>query len=452
MTDTRRTMDPILLVGSIILIAAVLTWIVPAGQYQRTADPATGRTLVVPNSFHSAPQHPVGPWGVLLSIPQGLIGAAAVVFYVLLAGGALTVVEATGAIGNTLDHLVARFGHRPQLVVMLCCILFMIGGATYSMYEEILAFIPLLCVLMKRLRLENSMAMGISLGTACVAATFSPVNTFLLGISQPVVQVPLFSGFGLRAVGFVLAMGIWVACLLWHASRQRALAPADDDQLLHPVHPGKWRKGDIAVLIILNAGMASLVVGAVFLNWELLHFSAMFVAIGFCAGLAGGLGWRGTSINFAEGFRRLAFASMLVGFARAISVVLENGMILDTIANFLFSPLRHLPTGVASVLMLASESVLSVPMPSDSGKAMATLPILIPLADLLGISRQMVASAYQFSCLAGFFVPTAGSMLAMLALAGVPYGKWLRFVAVPFTALFVLQSILMLVGVMLHVQ
>jgi uncharacterized ion transporter superfamily protein YfcC len=373
-----------------------------------------------------------------------------VVFYIFLAGGALTVIEATGAIGNTLDHLMWRFGNRPLLILALASILFLIGGASYAMYEEILALIPVLCALMRRLGLGNEMAVGVSMGTATVAATFSPFNTFGLGISQPMAELPLFSGAAFRTVVFILAMGIWAAYLAWYATRFRlTTAPlTEESPLVHPAHIGKWRPRDIAVLAALNGGMASLVLGAVFLHWELPQFSAVFVAVGFVGGLAGGLGWRGTARQFAEGFRRLALASILVGFARAISVVLANGVVLDTIANALFSPLRHLSLATSSVMMFVSESALGFPMPSDSGKAMMSLPILIPLADLLGLSRQIVVNSYMYSGLvSGLITPTTGAMLAMLAIASVPYSKWLRFIAIPFAMLFVLSVVAMVVGV-----
>jgi uncharacterized ion transporter superfamily protein YfcC len=199
--------------------------------------------------------------------------------------------------------------------------------------------------------------------------------------------------------------------------------------------------------------MASLVLGAIFLHWDLPQFSAVFVAVGFVGGLAGGLGWRATARQFAKGFRRLALASILVGFARAISVVLANGIVLDTIANALFSPLRHLSLGASSIMMFVSESALGFPMPSDSGKAMMSLPILIPLADLLGLSRQMVVNSYMYSGLvASLITPTTGAMLAMLALAGISYSKWLRFIVPPFAMLFVLSAVAMVIGVKFGIQ
>jgi uncharacterized ion transporter superfamily protein YfcC len=196
-----------------------------------------------------------------------------------------------------------------------------------------------------------------------------------------------------------------------------------------------------------------MILGGAFLQWGLREFSAIFVLMGLVAGLVGRLGWRGTSEQFAEGFRRMAVAAALVGFARSISVVLRSGLVLDTIANALFSPLRHLPLSLSAVTMVVSESVLAFPMPSDSGRAIMSLPIVLPLADLLGLSRQMAVVAYQYSALVSSLItPTAGALLAMLAVAGVSYGRWLRFMAVPFTLLFVLAVTAIVVGVKLGIQ
>jgi len=448
-------MDPILLIGSIILFASILTWLLPAGRFERVRDSQTGRTLVVPGSYKLVPRNPVGPWGVLMSIPRGLREAAEVVFFILLAGAALTVVEATGAIGNLISHLMSRFGGRPLLVLALVSTLFLIGGASDNMYEEILAFIPVLCLLMRRLCLDSVMAVGVSVGTATVAACFSPFNTFTLGISQPMAELPVFSGFAFRAVFFVLALAIWGAYLAWYATRFRLPVSASGDDVpdLHSTRVGEWSRRDIGVLAVMNAGMASIVLGGIFLHWELVHFSAVFVLMGVLAGLAGGLGWRGTAEQFAEGFRRLVLAAALVGFARAISVVLADGLILDTIANALFSPLQHFSVSVSAIMTVISESALAFPMPSDSGRAVMSLPVIIPLADLLGLSRQMVVLAYQYSGLvSGLITPTAGALLAILAIARVPFGKWLRFMAVPFVLLFALSLVAMVIGVKLGIQ
>ena len=446
----QRSLDPILLIGAIIILAAILTWILPAGRFERARDPQSGRTLVVPGSYQRVPANPVGPWGVLESIPQGLVEAAEVVFFVLLAGGALTVVEGTGAIANFLNHTVARFADRPLIVLALSSVLFLLGGATNNMYEEILAFIPLLCALMGRMRLPNEMALGVSVGMSSVASVFSPVNAFTLGISQPLAELRFFSGFVFRSVMFVAAMAIWCGYLAWYATRRRT---GPSEQRVEQARPGKWQPRDIAVLAALALAMALLVIGGVFWHWELRQFSAVFVLLGISAGLAGGLGWRGTSERFADGLQRMILGAALVGLARAISVVLSTGMILDTISNALFSPLRHLPLSLSAVTMLVSESLLAFPMPSDSGRAVMSLPVVIPLADLLGLSRQMVVVAYQYSGIVSSLVtPTTGALLAMLALSQVSFARWLRFIGVPCVLLLILAALGIVAGVELGIQ
>ncbi len=446
-------MDPLLLLGSILVLAALLTWILPAGRFDRVHDARTGRTLVVPGSYVRVARNGVGPWSALEAVPQGLVEAAEVVFFVLLAGAAITVVEATRAIGNFLNLMMRRLGHRPLLVLAITSLLFLFGGASNNMYEEILAFIPLLCLLMRRMGLDAVMALAVSVGTASVAAAFSPFNTFTLGIAQPMAEVRMFSGFAFRSVFFVLALCIWAGYLGWYARKHQSAAAVERDEELHAGEAHTWTARDIWVLVVLNGGMLLIVLGGIFLGWGLREFSAVFVLMAVLAGWAGGLGWRGTAHHFAEGLRGMALAAALVGFARAISVILTNGRVLDTIANGLFSPLRHLPLALSAMTMMASESILAFPMPSDSGRAMMSLPILVPLGDLLGMSRQMVVVAYQYSGLVSSLItPTTGALLAMLVIAKVSYGRWLRFMAVPFVLLFGLAAVAMVVGVKLGIQ
>lgn len=446
-SEGHRGLDPMLLLGSLILLAALLTWILPAGQFQRLKDPQSGQTLVIPGSFKEVPRHPVGLWGALLAIPQGLKEAAEVLFFVLLAGGMLTVVEATGAIGNLLAHMARRFEKRPFLVLVLVSLLFLIGGASDGMYEEILAFIPLLCALMRRLRMDVVMALGISVGTATVAGCFSPFNAFLLGVSQPLAELPVFSGFAFRAIFFILALAIWTGYLAWYAKRGTK-TKVDIEPVESELPSAKWKNSDIGVLVVFNAGMAVIVAGGIVLHWGLAQFSAVFILMGIVSGLIAGMGWRGISTQFAEGFRRLIVACVLIGLARAISVVLSNGLILDTVANALFSPLRHFSPSFSAMLTVLSESALAIPIPSESGRAVVSLPIIVPLSDLLAIPRQVVVFAYQSSILFGCLAsPTAGPTLAMLSVARISYGRWARFILPPVAMLLALSMVAVVAGV-----
>ena len=202
------------------------------------------------------------------------------------------------------------------------------------------------------------------------------------------------------------------------------------------------------VLVILNGGLAVMIVGAIIWSWDLDQFCAVIIAIGVVAGLAGGLKLRGTSDAFAEGFRRVALAAVLVGVARAVSVILEQGMILDTITEMLFRPLHHMPRAAAGVMTLVSQSALNFPMPSISGQGMLALPILVPLADLLHISRQVVVLSYQYASLTSDAItPTYGALLAMLTVAQVPFTKWLKFMLPIYLLLFAISATAIAVAV-----
>ena len=447
--SSARTMDPLLLLGSVILVAVVSRWIIPAGQYERVSNSQMGAGTIVPGSYKSLPSHPVGLEGLLLSIPTGLVRAANIIFYVFLAGGALTVVEFTGAIGAILDDLTKYLARRQLLVLPIVSLLFLFGGAAYSMSEEIIAFIPLLCALMHRLQLPNEMAVAVSFGSATVASAFSPFNTFLLGISQPVLGLHLFSGFAFRCVVFVIAISTWMAYFMLKAARMNTpeVIAGYIPEIEASGHSSATGVGQYVVLLILNGGLAVMIVGAIRWSWETSQFSALFIGIAVLAGIAGGLKLRGTSEAFAEGLRRVALAALLAGVARAVSVILEEGRVLDTITELLFRPLQRVAGSGLAVLMLVAQSLLNLPMPSDSGKAMLALPILGPLSDLLHISRQIVASSYQYCTLGTLMNPTYGAFLAMLTLARIPYTKWLRLIIPVFLILFTLSVVALVVAV-----
>ena len=446
-----KGMDPVVLLGCILVVAAALTWVVPAGQYKRTSN-SEGDALaqVVPGSYVRVPRHPVGVGGVLESIPQGLERAASIVFYVLLAGAALTVVEATGAVASALDALAKYFVRRPIFILPVVSLLFLFGGASYGMSEEIIAFIPLLCALMRRLKLPNTMAVAVSLGSASVAGTYSPFNTYLLGISQPMAGLPLFSGFWYRSMVFVLATLTWLGYLMRQAYRTSVDQQGEtfEPQAVEASDHSRINNHHYLVLLILNAGLAIMIVGAIVWSWDVNQFCAVFIAIAVLAGLAGGLKLRGTSEAFAEGLRRVTLAAVLVGVARAVSVILEQGLILDTITEILFRPLHHISRLATGVMMLASQSALNFPMPSQAGQAMLGLPILIPLADLLHVSRQVVVLVYQYATLTSDVIaPTYGGMLAMLAVAQVPFTKWLRFILPIYLILFAISAVAIVVAI-----
>ena len=423
--NSLRFPHPLVLLTAFIILAAALSYVLPAGEFLRHLDPATQRELVVPGSYHRVPATPVGPLELLVALPKGLAAAAPVVFLIFLAGGAFTVVDQTGALRYGVDGLLRHAQGREVLIIPLVSLLFATMGALENMGEEVIALVPVLLVLMRRLGYPSLTAVAASLGAAIVGAAFSPINPFQVVIAQKLAQLPAFSGWAFRLVFLALALAIWVFGTLRHARRHYVapdpLATEAEDAVALAGRPGL-----VLGLVLVTFGVFAY--GVVQLKWDFEQMAALFFGLGVGAGLLGGRGLTGTAEGFVTGFRDMAFSGMLVGFAQAIFVVLGQGHIVDTIVQGLAEPLAHLPVALAALGMMAVHTALHLPVPSVSGQAVLTMPLLVPLSDLIGLSRQVTVLAYQYAAgLGDLITPTNGAMMAMLAACGVRFDQWLRF-------------------------
>jgi len=413
-----------------VLLAAVASHVLPPGEYDRRDDPVTARQVVVAGTYHSVAPRPVGAFQALVAIPRGMADAAAVIFFVFLIGGAFTVVDETGALRQGVDWLVRRFGHSETLVIPVTSLAFALGGVLDNMKEEIIALVPVMLLLSRRLGYRPTVAVAMSLGAAAVGAAFSPINPFQVGIAQQLAQLPLLSGSWFRIAFLIGSLALWILGTIRYAVRTRsdpAPPPATGDR---SGGTGTLDRRRWIVLALVLVTFGALVAGVLGAKWGFNEMAALFFAMGVVAGLVGGLGVGGTAEAFVAGFRSMAYAALLIGFARAIFVTLEQGRIVDTIVHGLFTPLANLPLALAALGMMLVHALVHVPVPSPSGHAVLTLPILVPLADLLGLSRQVTVLAYQYGGgLCELFTPTNGALMAILAAAQVRYEEWLRFAA-----------------------
>lgn len=360
---------------------------------------------------------------MLVAIPQGMADAGSVIFLVFLVGGAFSVVDATGAFREGVRWLSHRLARRTELIIPIVSVAFAAGGAVEGMWEEIIALVPVLLLLARRVGFDALTVIAMSLGAAGIGSTFSPINPFSVGIAQRLAELPLGSGLWFRMAVFVPGLGIWIWGTMRHAARHRQPLVADGEQ---PGHSLSLRH--ILTLAAIGATLTYYVFGAVRYSWGFDEMSALFFFMGAIVGLLGGLGVTGTAQAFVEGFRSMAYAALLIGVARAIFVVLDHGRIVDTVIHALVTPLERLPAGFFAMGMSFVQTAITFPVPSTSGRAVLTLPILVPLSDLLGVSRQVTVLAYQYGPgLAGQFMPTDGALMAILALAGVSYEQWLKF-------------------------
>ena len=413
--------NPMVILLGFILFAALLTHILPAGEYDRIADEKTGKSVVVPGSYHEVEGEPVGLFEAFVKAPQGIIDRADVIALILLIGGAFYVVDKTGAFNEGLQFLIYKFRNAREIVLILVGLAFAAGGAMENMQEEIIAMMPVILMLTNKLGYKKFVAVGISLGAAMVGAAFSPMNPFQVMIAQKIAEVPVFSGAAFRTIFLVVAVIFWLFWLIKYG-RDKSLADNSIEMDKVVLQPRNW-----AILALLGVTFACMILGILFFDWGFNEMSAAFFIFGILAGILGKLGFNGTSRAYAEGFGEMAFAGVIVGLAGGISVALEEGRIIDTIVQGLFSPLEGLPAGVTGVGMMFAQTLLHLPVPSVSGQAALTMPLLAPLADLLQMSRQIMILAYQYGAgISDLFVPTNGGLLAVLVAAKISYNEWIR--------------------------
>jgi uncharacterized ion transporter superfamily protein YfcC len=437
-----RLPHPVVLLGAAVAVAAALTWVLPAGRYDRRDDPETGKQLVVAGTYHPVEPAPVGPFAAAVAIPRGLVAAAEVVAVVLFVGGAWVVVDRLGTLPAVVAALVRAFAGRSLWMIPIVSLFFATMGALENMQEEIIPLVPALLVLGAGLGIDAVAVVAMSAGAAMVGSAFGPTNPFQAGIALKLAQLPPLAGGGLRLGMFVAGFVLWTGWTMRYArkSRSRGSLGSQGSQgsstnlqnLGNHANLGNLANPDmrkhLIIFALALAPMAAYVYGALNLRWGFNELSAAFLIGGLAAGLVGGLGIQGTVVVYLEGMQSLLPAALMVGVARSISLVLEGGRVVDTILMTFVTPLARVPPFVASVLMIPFHALIHIAVPSVSGQAVLTMPLVVPLADVLGLSRQVPVLAYQTGAgLMELVTPTNGGLMAILLAASVPLQRWLRF-------------------------
>jgi uncharacterized ion transporter superfamily protein YfcC len=399
--------------------------------------------VVVAGTYARVEPRPVGPFQAFVAIPKGIADAASVIGLVFLIGGGFTVVERTGTFGRLVNVLARRLRDRGIMVIPIASVAFALGGIMMQMQEELIAFIPVLLLLVRQLGFTPLVAVAMSLGAAAVGAAFSPVNPFQVIIAQKVAELPPASGLGFRLAFMVPALALWIWGTMSYARRTSVPSEPLSGQVAAPLD-----RRDLVVLGSIILAFSLYIYGAQRLGWEFDELAALFFIVGVLAGLLRGLGVGGTAEAFVDGFKSMAFAGLLIGFARAIYVVLNEGQVVDTVVQGLFTPIAGLPATLSAVGMMGVQAAIHLPVPSTSSQAVLTLPLLVPLSDLIGLSRQVTVLAYQYGAgLCEIVTPTNGALMAMLAAAGVRYEQWLKFVLPLYALLMMLAVLAVIVGV-----
>ena len=422
---------PVILLVAGVAICAALTWVLPAGEFDRRDDPDTGRRVVVAGTYHPVNPAPVGPFAAVVAIPRGFVEAADVIGVVLFVGAAWIIVDRIGTLGRLIAALVGSFGGGGLIAIPMVSLFFAAMGALENMQEEIIPLVPALLLLGRGLGVDAVSVVAMSTGAAAIGSAFGPTNPFQAGIAMKLAQLPPMSAAALRWTTFGAAVALWVAWTMWHARVSRDSGLGIRDSKIASDEVASASAKDYVILAIAVTPIAAYVYGSVALGWGFNELSGGFLVAGCIAGLLGGLGATGTTIAFLEGMQAMLPAAMLIGVARTLSLVLTDGHVTDTILNGLATPLSRAPAAFASMLMIPFHAIIHVAVPSVSGQAVLTMPILVPLSDLLGIPRQATVLAYQTGAgLTELLTPTNGGLMAVLLAAAVPFGRWIRFAAV----------------------
>lgn len=469
----HRPVDTGLLIFGIIVLGAALTWIVPAGAFEKSTIDVPGvgaREVVVPGSFALLPDaEPQGPGAVLLAPIRGIVEAADIIAFVLLVGGAFAVLQRTGAVDAGLRRLVeaSRRSRRLEaLVIPGFMVLFSLGGAIFGMAEETIPFVLIFVPLARSLGYDAVVGVAIPFvgSQAGFAAAF--LNPFTIGVAQGIADVPLFSGIALRAVVWVLVTAVAVAFVVRYAGRikadpsrsvvagleagaderegpsreggGRSPRPSGGDHDPSSPEAGVLSTRDSAVLLTFAAGIGLLVFGVLRWGWYIEEIAALFVGLGIALGIVGRLRPGEISSGFMRGARDLVATAMIIGLARGILVVLEDGQVIDTLLHGMATLVGDLGAVGSAWAMFAVQTGLNFFVPSGSGQAALTMPIMAPLADLVGLSRQIAVLAYQLGDgFTNLIIPTNAVLIGAISLGGVPWDRWAKWM-LPLQGVFVL--------------
>lgn len=412
----------LLIILSFILLAGIATYLLPKGEYERKTDAGSDKEIVIPGSYHRVDAKPLSPFEVFVGIPRGIAAGVEVIITIFICGACFYVVEKTGALKQGILQITQRLKGREEVTLVLTGLFFVTGGTLEGMEEELIPLTPVLLMLFRRLGYNAFVSVSASYGSAVIGASLSPFNPFGSVLAQRIAEVPLLSGMTMRLGILLLAFVLWMTIVIRYANKNRLPKEAEavDGMQLTSRH------GFILGVVVLT--FIFLIIGMMQWGWGFNEMSAEFFLVSMLCGLIGGLGLNGTSAAFVEGLREMTFASLIVGFAHAIPLVLADGKVLDTIIYALLIPLDNLPPSLSAAGMMLTQSILHIVVPSYTGLAALTLPILAPLSDLIGLSRQVCVMAFQYGAiLMNAVSPTNGALMAILALSGIRYDHWLTF-------------------------
>lgn len=451
----KKSINAFILLFSVLAVMAVLSYIIPAGQYAREL--VDGRSIIVPNSYETIARTPVGFLDIFSAIHEGMVEAAPIVFYVIIIGGMISVMNSTGSLDALLASTSKKLAKKRLLFISVLVLLFSLGGTLIGMGEESLIYIPIV--------VPFALAMGYDLltGTAivmlgmCAGFTTAVMNPFTVGVAQGIAELPMFSGMTLRIVLYIALYIAVVAFVYNHGEKVRknpSLGVWDENNIYTKQLNNESVKLETKHKLILLSfviGMIILVFGVIKYNWGMSEYSGIFILISIAMALIWKMSPDDYIKYFLKGAENILPGALIIGVARGIVVVLTNGNIIDTILYYSASLLQHLPSSLSVVGMFIVQGAIHLLVPSGSGQAMLTMPIMIPLSDLLNVTRQTTCLIFTLADgIGNTWIPTSGILMAVLAMNKIPYRKWIKTLLPLLIGQYVVSLIVSVIANMMH--
>jgi uncharacterized ion transporter superfamily protein YfcC len=452
----KFSFNTLAMIYAVVALVAIATWFVPGGEYRREVK--EGRTLVVPGSFSFLPSQPQGIGALLTSPVKGFMQAAHIIAFVFIIGGAFSVVQKTGAIAVSVQKVaftVARKPHLQKFFVPVTMIVFSLGGTIFGMSEETMPFVLIFIPLALSLGYDSLVGTAIPFLGAAAGFAGATLNPFTVGIAQGIAELPLYSGLGYRILVWVISTASMVTFVMLYASKvkkdpRRSLVYELDQNRRRTFHLDHSRDAIVTtpqklVLGVFVGALILLVYGILEYQWFITEIAGLFLGLGILSGFVGRLTLDEITDSFKEGARDMMGVAFIIGCARALLVVANDGKVMDTLLYSLASVISQLHPVLAAQVMFVAHGVINFFVHSGSGQAALTMPVMAPLADVVGVSRQTAVLAFQFGD--GWInpiLPTSGVTMGVLGLAGIPWDRWFRWM-IPAQIFFFALALLLLV-------
>ncbi len=421
----------------IMIVVAIATYIVPGGAYEIIND--SGKNVVVQGSFHYIDSNPQGIFELLKAPIEGIIGGAEIIAFLFIVGGAFNLIAKTKAIDFGIVRIVKIFQGKEILIIPILVFIFSLGGAVFGMSEEAIPFVTILVPLMLALGYDSILAVALTYFSCILGFSSAMLNPFTVGVAQSIAELPLFSGVAYRTIIWLLTTLIGCGFIMLYAikiKKNPKLSPVyESDEIKRKKLSGfnieneKFKGSHKIILLMLVACIGIVIWGVLVKGFWITEIASVFFATGILSSIVGRLSIDEMAEGFIEGAKGMIGAAIMLGFAKGIVILAENSSIIDTILNALSNLIGRLPALFAAYIMYPVQMFINFFVNSGSGQAALTIPILAPLGDLVGISRQLTVLIFQLGD--GFsnaLFPTSGVLLACLGAAGVPYTKWIKWI------------------------